>query len=454
MTEPDSPLACASIGWNLDSPHIVPLEPDSPGQLDQVDAIFLSIDRVSDLWARAVGHPLKSFRSSVFESEAWQRLSHFNRQLQRFLARGGLLVCRLDLPTSRCQVRFRPDDEGFPAAFELNAYRAIAPAHPALAALAEGAGQLTVPEFELIATNHPVGQYLSEFAHTISPVVGITRLVTAEEVAHSATGHSVALAWDQVLAVPPAPGVDSLREAASLLDVVRQTLGREASPGGGSAWFTTDLSGAMADLSMPGIDHLRQLERQLSAQIRQLEARRDLVRRRRASREELNRLLPVTDSSKFKVAVIRALEVLGFPIAKVEHAIGVWLAGEAETLPNLLGRETGYLLRGRLRADAQRDRKVTFYAPAGAQSAEDKPDSAPSQLFADRAQRQGEALVPIGELLDAAGIVLMSPHDEPIVERVRRSLTDCLGLYRFDLAQAIDPAERDVLLGSTRIFGR
>lgn len=443
MNHEITPLTCASIAWDLPHAQVMPVEPTEPQRLHETDVVFLAVDRVSDLWIRAVGEPTRSFRSTQLEREAWQALTALNRQLHRVVDRGGLIVCRLDLPSSRCQVRDVPDDPWFPGSFELNAYQAVARVDPALATLAAHVGQLATPEFQLAPTAHPLGDYLAEFAGEFLPQVAVApHPPGAERLAHSAAGYSVALAWEQVYCVPPAPETDPRREAAALLGVVRQARETPFAPKLAALDRSPEL---MSDLSLPGIDALRQLERDLSAQIRQLESRRDLVRRRRVAREELWRLLPVSDGPRFKAAVAKALEVLGFPPAASETHSGVWLSGEVETLPSLLGTDSGFLLRGRLRLDSRMQRKVTFYSP-GPAVGKASDAVAPSRLFADRSRRQGEALVPIGELLEAASVVLMSPHDEPVVARVRKTLVDCLGLYRFDLGQLIDPAEKDVLL--------
>lgn len=429
---------CATLGWELDSPGVAVLEVADTLALSHVDVLFLAVDEVSQLWARAVGHPVRRFRSAAWERQAWGQLLTLIRQLRRLLARGGQLVCRLDLPTSRCHVGLRPRDERFPPGSDLNAYEALATVHRSLGGL-QAAEPLTDGDFLPVENDHVAAAYLTEFVDQLRPVMGLARPAESRPLAVSSSGASVAWAWEQIVCLPIAPGADPKRMGDVLRFIAEGLCQSSKDPAG-----MRDGKVTLQRQSLPGLEALSRREHELERQILELDGERDRLRRERLAREELWRVESAAPAADLRSATLRALEVLGVPIAGREHATGLWLDAGIETLPGVLGDSAGRLLRGKLKMSNGHIRPFAFHATEISAKAPGKPQKLPKPLI-DGSKRRGETLVPLTELLEAASVVLLSPSDEPFVARIRRSLVECQGMYRFDVEQVVDLEERKTL---------
>lgn len=442
-------LVYTTLGWELAHPRITSAAIDNPDALAQTDVLFLAIDCVGDIWARAIGEPVRSFRSASLERDAWQRLLGLVRALRQLIERGGRIVCRLDLPTSSCQVRERPNDPRFPTGNELNPYLALAGVHPAFAAIAASVGQLETSELYLAGSDHPLADYLQDFAAELVPQVALKEKPEgASCLAHTSAGFAVALAWESLVFLPASQGLDPHDDARVLLETVERWIGDRAA----SSPKTAAVSGT--ESQVPGLDQLARMEREITQRIHDLELQRDSLRRQRAARERLWRLMQITTGEEFRTSVTQALEVLGLPVVDDEQTPGVVLEGHVEMLPGALRNESGFILRGRLQRGRRTNRRLTFHAPHSAspgiqsnQEASARASRNPARPLIDRAERLDETLVPISELLEAVTVVLMSPPDEPLIARIRQSLADCTGLYRFEINEIVTPDERATLMG-------
>src|SRR5262245_19565855 len=127
------PWRSVSLGWPLAAVEITPLETalaDSrclksvASAIGSAEALLLSCDVISRLWDRAVGQGVRQFRSTSREHEAWQGVTQLIASIRRVTDRGGVLICRLDLPSPSCRVGRAADDPLFSRAAEINCYHA------------------------------------------------------------------------------------------------------------------------------------------------------------------------------------------------------------------------------------------------------------------------------------------------------------------------------------------
>lgn len=442
-------LVYTTLGWELVHARIISATIDDLDALAQADVMFLSIDCIGEIWARAIGEPVRSFRSASLERDAWERLSGLIRVLRQLIERGGRIVCRLDLPTSSCQVRERPNDPWFPAGSELNPYQALAGVDPAFAAIATEVGQLETSELYVAESDHPLADYLEDFAAELVPRIGFKQKPEgASCLAQTSAAYAVALAWEKLVFLPASQGLDPRDDARVLMETVERWIGDRA--------IDTSVAAAStgSDVQIPGLDQLARMERELTKRIHDLELQRDSLRRQRAARERLWRLMQVTNREEFRTSVTQALEVLGLPVVDDEQTPGVAFEGQVEMLPNALRNESGFILRGRLQRGRRSSRHLVFHAPHSShadrlsiQESSARSSRHPARPLIDRAERMEETLVPISELLEAVTVVLMSPPDELLIARIRQSLADCTGLYRFEINEVVTPQERAALMG-------
>jgi hypothetical protein len=232
-------------------------------------------------------------------------------------------------------------------------------------------------------------------------------------------------------------GIDSRAEAETLVRVIDRWFEVRENT---SAEPQRDELGDLLDvLALDDIDALAGLEQQVAAELRRLERRRDVIRLRRAACEELEALRPVTDGEALRRSAVEGLRLLGFDTANRTGGMTAWLEHEVESLPDFDGRETGFVVRGRLRLNDRQERKVAFFAPAPASPLSSEQASAPGTILSARASRSGEALVPLDELLRVAAVAMITPHSDPLIGRLREGLAQCVGLYRFEPREAIAP---------------
>lgn len=420
-------LNVASIGWDLDHAAVQAVEVDGTVSLARADAAFLAVDAVSQLWRRAVGEPVRSFRAATLEHEAWQKLSSLIGELRRLLARGGLLVCRLDVPSSLCRVVVRPSDPHFPPGSELNAYHAVATVHPLLATLAVSLGQLPDAEWYPASTDHPLLSCLRGFGGRAVPLVAATALPpNVTRLGFSATGHAVAVASDQVACLPGFVGVDPRDEARELYAAVRSWHERRT-----AAVPIPETPNSPAATSRP-------IPRAIVP----------ITPHARVPAESLVSPVRVLRDTDVRDSVTQSLAALGFATTEHASADNTWMPTEVERLPEVLGQPAGYLLHGKLQIDAARQRAVTFFSAAVESASEADSLDGPSRLLIERARRAGRALVPVRDLERAVDALHMGTFDLTVAGQLRRSLTECVGLYRFELSHVIDAEEKAALLDS------
>lgn len=223
-------LRWAACGWPLDHPRIEPLDLADLSCWPTVDVLFLAVDEVSHLWERAVGEGERSFRAVAHETVAWERLIQLLSYLRTVWARGGWLIFRSDLPSSRCRVRCRPEHPRFPLGKTLNAYEALAPAHPVLTAVAQHSGRLLHADLEPVAVNHPLATYVREFEGEFLPEVALrnalgkcpTPLADGTVLAQTSLEEPLAFACERLAFVPPLAGVEPAEEATVLWLATRE----------------------------------------------------------------------------------------------------------------------------------------------------------------------------------------------------------------------------------------
>lgn len=462
----------ASIGWELADPRVADLRDADSWQGDawnSVDLLFLSTRAIAGLWSElspgdqpklfptgkeraqkspsakplpqegVISKPRKK-SSAVREQAAWNRAAVFARNLRRLLRRGGLLICRLDSPTPRVKIRFPPLSKCFPDGKSIDSYLALSVVH---ATLAEWSMPLAVeaPRLTLVDADSPWSDYLRGQAGEVAPVAAIlAESNTAAVLARDGEGRILAAADSQVVLLPPLATPDPQREVELLLDAalrarsLRQSSAPRAMP-----------AEAAADL-----ERLRLHERRLDEQIERLRRERESVRRALRQREQLGDLIASVDASQFAAAVAQALAILGMAVRGADATLTSpsRLSADSQLVveaipspsslapsPSAVGTEesaASYVVSGRLR------RSKRSAAPVGTHAG-DRParrlrmvtESAGDPEWEETASGEAETVVPARELFQAAMAVLASPEDDTLPARIRQSLHETHGVYRF-----------------------
>lgn len=219
----------ASLGWDLVHPKLVSLDALDPSAWPEADVVFLGSDVWSRCWQRAVGHPVRAFRTPDWETTAWRQALHWIDRLSQHVQSGRWLVVRLECPSSRCRVAARPGDPRFPIGSPVSSLELLAAMHPVLGAWWRTAGALARTEVELVPTSHPLGEYLDEFRAELRPEVAwVAELTPSQEpLAVTPVGELIACRGPSLAVVPPLLGVDPEIEARVLLATVEAWRARE-----------------------------------------------------------------------------------------------------------------------------------------------------------------------------------------------------------------------------------
>lgn len=217
------PTVC-TLGWQLDHAAIEALDLSETARIAHCDALFLAVGSVSELWQHAVGHPVRSFRSSAHEQQCWQGLAALNQQLRRLIRRGGVVLVRLDCPEDKCRITCRPDDPRLPVGSPVDVYDALSSADPLLAAVARGRRLFSDPPLGPLTTTtaEDVRQtflpYLQQASHHAFASLSLADIEgLAQPLLTTAAGDCVAAASGQVVLLPPLGMLDSRQEASCLL---------------------------------------------------------------------------------------------------------------------------------------------------------------------------------------------------------------------------------------------
>jgi len=336
------PSRTVSLGWPLAAVEIAHLETslaDSrclksvTSALGSAEALLLSCDAISRLWDRAVGEGTRQFRSTSREHEAWQGLTQLLTALKRFRDRGGVLICRLDLPSPACRVGRAADDPLFPRAAAINCYDALAAVHPLLADIAATNCQVTQCDGLLDEASHVARAYLEEFAWCVAPAVAWQ---AKPEIGHSLAttpaGQAIAAAAERLVCLPRLARHDTAVEAILLLELVDALRAvsatdmmpntipstapntvpmtrRSAAPDAHAA-----LAVSLEDLpaATPRLDALRRHEDHLSRQIASLEQQRRALATRRELAEYFWNQPADAGAKPLAARLERLLALLGF----------------------------------------------------------------------------------------------------------------------------------------------
>lgn len=418
----------ASFGWDLADPRVAVVDPQGGDAWNSADAVFISASAVAELWREldrklvdgSKGKAKTPKPSAEREQAAWNRVAMFARNLRRVLRRGGLVICRLDAVSARIKIRFPPISKCFPDGAGIDNYLALSVVHAGLAewsAPSEAAGA----RLEVTDAHSPWAAYLSGQAGELAPVVALeAHSGTSAVLARDEIGRTLAAADSQVVVLPPLAHPDPVREAELLIDAAMRARSlREA-----------ELPGVLPAPAAADLERLRLEERRLDDQIERLRREREGVRRALRQREQLGNLMQSADSSQFAAAVAQALAILGMPVRGPESLV---LAGSqvvVEAVPSGIDPVAGsnYVVSGRVRRPKR---------PAAGERMLESPRTL--RLVAEgpgEAARSpvgaGETVVPASELLQAALAVLASPEDDTLRTRIRQSLHETSGIYRFD----------------------
>lgn len=507
-----SPSRSVSLGWQLAAVEIAPLETslaDSrclktvASAIGGAEAILLSCDAVSRLWDRAVGEGTRQFRSTSREHEAWQGLTQLLTALKRFRDRGGVLVCRLDLPSPACRVGRAADDPLFPRTATINCFDALAAVHPLLAEIAATNRPVTQSDGLLGEASHPAQTYLEEFAWCVAPAVAWeAKPEIGQTLATTPAGLAIAAAAERIVCLPRLARHDTAVEAVLLLELIDALRADSASDAASiqalisatdarpsamsSAIPKTRRPAALAaptvpadsiddlPLATPKLDALRRHEDHLSQQIASLEQQRRALATRRELAEYFWNQPADAGAKPLAARLERLLGLLGYgdsaqgalwtcddttivearaePPSVADRRAGDHRAGDhraagATEIEELHGFALGSLEIG----PNQRLAVVWFDGPPPTTNA------APhllSDVAFDAAIKAAENLsgvvVPLPELARAASALLLAGGDEEFARAIRRSLasaaTTAPGVFRYSPGDTLlSAAERKLL---------
>ena len=487
------PSRTVLLGWQLTAVEIAPLEASLADSrclksvvsaIGGAEALLLSCDAVSRLWDRAVGEGTRQFRSTSREHEAWQGLTQLLTALKRFRDRGGVLICRLDLPSPACRVGRAADDPLFPRTATINCYDALAAVHPLLAEIAATNGAVTQSDGLLSETAHVARAYLEEFAWCVAPAVAWqANPEVGHTLATTPAGLAIAAASERIVCLPRLARHDTAVEAVLLLELIDALRAVSASDSASdvasnqAVISTTDarpsaMSSAIPKtrrpaapaaptvpaesiddlpLATPKLDALRRHEDHLSQQIASLEQQRRALATRRELAEYFWNQPADAGAKPLAARLERLLGLLGFgdsaqdalwtcddttivearaePPSVADHRAADHRAGDHRAADRRAGGATeieeshGFALGSLEIGPNQRLAVVWFDGPAPTKNA------APhllSDVAFDAAIKAAENLsgvvVPLPELARAASALLLAGGDEEFARAIRRSL--------------------------------
>ncbi|MEZ6070755.1 MAG: hypothetical protein R3C10_10895 [Pirellulales bacterium] len=199
----------------------------------------MAVGCVAQLWRRAIGHPVRGFRSSAHEQQCWQALAALDQQLRRLLRRGGVIVLRLDRPEDSCRMNCRPDDPRLPVGSPIDVYDALASTSPVLATLARRR-YLLDEELRGPWQSTDDGRLRDLFAPYLAEARRFAFPCLAFEVDEwlaaplltTPAGACVSAASDGVLLLPPLGMSDPRREATCLLATLDRVMAESAATAG------------------------------------------------------------------------------------------------------------------------------------------------------------------------------------------------------------------------------
>ena len=496
------PSRSVSLGWPLAAVEIAPLEASLADSrclksvvsaIGGAEALLLSCDAISRLWDRAVGEGTRQFRSTSREHEAWQGLTQLLTALKRFRDRGGVLICRLDLPSPACHVGRAADGPLFPRTATINCYDALAAVHPLLAEIAATNRPVTQSDGLLGETAHVARTYLEEFAWCVAPAVAWqANPEVGHTLATTPAGLAIAAASERIVCLPRLARHDTAVEAVLLLELIdalradtasdvasNQALisATDARPNAMSSSIPkTRRPAALAapaapaesiddlPLATPKLDALRRHEDHLSQQIASLEQQRRALATRRELAEYFWNQPADAGAKPLAARLERLLGLLGFGDsaqdalwtcddttiveARAEpHSAGDRRAAGATEIEELPGFALGSLEIG----PNQRLAVVWFDGPPPTTNA------APhllSDVAFDAAIKAAEnmsgVVVALPELERAASALLLAGGDEEFARAIRRSLasaaTTAPGVFRYSPGDTLlSAAERKLL---------
>ena len=471
-----------SLGWPLAAVEITPLETslaDSrclksvTSALGGAEALLLSCDAISRLWDRAVGEGTRQFRSTSREHEAWQGLTQLLTALKRFRDRGGVLICRLDLPSPACRVGRAADDPLFPRASAFNCYDALAAVHPLLAEIAATTCQVTECDGLLNEASHVARAYLEEFAWCVAPAVAWqAKPEIGHTLATTPAGLAISAAAEGIVCLPRLARHDTAVEAILLLELVDalqagsapDTVPRARHSAAPGVPATLAVSLEELPAATPRLDALRRHEDQLSRQIASLEQQRRALATRRELAEYFWNQPADAGAKPLAVRLERLMALLGFGGSARD---ALWTCDDTATrearhktrdaadfredAAAATEESSGFALGSLEIGPNQRLAVVWFEGPAPA-------TNTPQHLLSDSAfaaamnaaQDLSGVVVPLPELARAVSALLLSGGDEEFARAIRRSLTTASttasGVYRYSPGDTLlSAAERKLL---------
>lgn len=497
-----------SLGWQLAAVEIAALETSladsrclksAASAIAGAESLLLSCDTISRLWDRAVGEGTRQFRSTSREHEAWQGLTQLLAALSRFRDRGGVLVCRLDLPSPACRVGRAADDPMFPRTTAINCYDALAAVDPLLAQIAATDCPVTEADGLLGDTAHPARAYLEAFDWCVAPAVAWqAQSETGHTLATTPGGLAIAAAAERIVCLPRLARHDTAVEAVLLLELIDalRTDSADAADHNPALNLPTDainnLSSGMdrstlpltrravaldaravpaesvGDLPVasPKLDALRRHEDHLSRQIASLEQQRRALATRRELAEYFWNQPADAGGKSLIVRLERLLALLGFgdsaqdalwtcddtTITEPRHPLRGAADRRTDTDAIAAAEEPHGFALGSLEVGPnQRLAVVWFDGPIVSASSptEAQGDNGLTAAIKAAANLSG-MVIPLPELARAASALLLAGGEEEFARAIRRSLAAAASalsvIYRYSPGDTLlSAAERKLL---------
>lgn len=503
-----SPSGTISLGWQLAAVEIAPLETSladsrclksAAGAIAGAEALLLSCDAVSRLWDRAVGEGTRQFRSTSREHEAWQGLTQLLAALSRFRGRGGVLVCRLDLPSPACRVRRAADDPMFPGTTTINCYDALVAVDPLLAQIAATNCPVTEADGLLGDTSHSARAYLEAFAWCVAPAVAWqARPEIGHTLATTPDGLAIAAAAERIVCLPRLARHDTAVEAVLLLELIDALRANSATdadhnpaqdaPADAIANLSSGTDRSIVPMTRravplaapaapmesadelpvasPKLDALRRHEDHLSRQIAALEQQRRALATRRELAEYFWNQPADAGAKSLIVRLERLLALLGFgdsaqdalwtcddtTITETQHPSRGVADRRTDTEPNIASEEPHGFALGSLEVGPNQRLAVVWFdgpIPSANSPTEVQGDNGLMAAIKAAAKLSG-MVVPLPELARAASALLLAGGDEELARAIRRSLAAAFSaasvIYRYSPGDTlVSAAERKLL---------
>ncbi len=219
-------IACSDVDVD-----VVAFDPRMADQWPVVDVVCLTPAAIESLWTRAVGSAVRSFRGVTVERQCWAHAVSLVSRLRQLIQQGTGLVVRLDLPSSRCRVRWRPDHPRFPAGSPLQAYELLSMVHADLAHLALECGRV-VAERPTVVSGSAWGLAMTACLDLWRPELALTGTAptACEVLASTAWGEPVAWVGAQVACLPAWETSAESNWPHELIRAIRAWRGEPASP--------------------------------------------------------------------------------------------------------------------------------------------------------------------------------------------------------------------------------